>query len=190
SDPTPSDSEIQDPPPAPKRPALDMGFAIVIAVALASGIGVWITKGPERFLEILLYDLGFTAALLPKILGGILLASVIGVMLPRDKVLKLVGPDSGVKGLALAMIAGAVIPGGPSATYPLVIGLMAAGADMGAGIALVTGWVLLSVNRTVIWELSFLPADFVGLRILVTLPFPILIGLAARKLQLRWSPPR
>jgi hypothetical protein len=60
--------------------------------------------------------------------------------------------------------------------------LLAAGADLGAGIALVSGWVLLGLNRTLIWEFSFLPADFVLLRVALSLPVPILLGWATRKL--------
>ena len=102
------------------------------------------------------------------------------MFLPRERILALVGPESGVRGLAIATTAGAIIPGGPATTMPLAVGLMAAGADFGAGLALVLGWMLLGVNRVLIWELSFLPADLVLLRVLLSLPAPILIGLVAR----------
>jgi len=81
-------------------------------------------------------------------------------------------------------VASAVIPGGPSATIPLVAGLMAAGA----GVALFSAWVLYELNRTLIWELSFLPAHLVGLRVLVCLPVPVLVGQAAGSLGLRLTP--
>lgn len=174
----------QEPDPKPRRP-FDTGFLVVAALAVVSGAGVWVRQGPEVFAEILLADLGFAAALLPKIAGGILLATAIGMALPRDKVLRLVGPDSGVKGLVIAMAAGALIPGGPAVTFPLTASLMAAGADIAAGVTMVTGWVLLSLNRTLVWELSFLPHDLVALRILLTLPVPILAGLALRWLRRR-----
>ena len=81
--------------------------------------------------------------------------------------------------------AGALFPGGPAVTFALTAGLITSGADIAAGVAMVSGWVLLSANRTLIWELSFLPAHFVGLRVLMTLPVPILLGLAIRHVARR-----
>lgn len=172
----------------PKRKLIDGGFLFVLALAAVSGAAVLWLKGPERFAEILLRDIGFSLALLPKIAAGVLVASAMPFLLPRKRVLALIGPESGVRGLAIAMAAGAVFPGGPSVTYPLTIGLMAAGADLGAGVALVSGWVLLGLNRTLIWELSFLPPEFVALRVALSLPAPILLGVAIRHAMRRARP--
>lgn len=172
--------------PAPKRRKLIDGSLIFItALAVAGGIGVWVLKGPDRFTEILLKETWFSLILLPKIAAGVLIATALPVLISRDRIQALIGPDSGVMGLAIAGAAGAIIPGGPSVTYPLAMGLMAAGADLGAGVAMVSGWILLGVNRTVIWELSFLPADFVALRVLISLPAPIIFGLVVRRMARR-----
>ncbi|ARE41644.1 hypothetical protein RGUI_3503 [Rhodovulum sp. P5] len=162
------------------RKLIDGSFLFVLALAIASGLGVLWLKGAERFWDILGRDLGFALMLMPKIAAGVLIASALPFLLPHDKVLRFVGPESGTRGLIIAALAGSVFPGGPSVTYPLTIGLMAAGADLGAGVALVSGWVLLGLNRTVIWELSFLPPEFVLLRVLLSLPAPILFGWAVR----------
>lgn len=167
-------------PPRSRRPLIDTGFLIVLAVALLGGIGVWVLQGPQAFFAILLTDMGFAAILLPKIAGGIVLAVTLGMILPKDKVLRAVGPESGIGGLAIAMLAGAVIPGGPSVMFPLAASMMVSGADIGAAIAMISGWVLLSANRTLVWELSFIPVDLVVLRLLLTLPVPVLLGVAAR----------
>lgn len=164
------------------RPKLiDGSFLFVLGLALLSGAGVAWLKGPARFWEILARDLGFTLILMPKIVAGVVIACALPLLLPRDRVLRHVGPESGLRGLLIAALAGAALPGGPSVTYPLTLGLMAAGADLGAGVALVSGWVLLGLNRTVIWELSFLPPEFVALRVALSLPAPILLGWAARR---------
>ncbi|MHC0052630.1 permease [Actibacterium sp. D379-3] len=173
--------------PDPPRPGastphkmIDGSLLFIIAIAVLSGAAVWWQKGSAVFWHIFLTETGFTLALLPKILAGVLLASILPMLISRERIQALIGPDSGLRGLIIATVAGAVIPGGPSVTYPLTIGLMAAGADLGAGVALVSGWVLLGLNRTLIWELSFLPADFVALRMALSLPGPVLLGLAVR----------
>jgi hypothetical protein len=70
-------------------------------------------------------------------------------------------------------------------TFPLAAGLGVAGADLGAVIAFISGWSLLGLNRTLIWEFSFLPADLVWTRYLLSLPMPVLLGMAARSLMQR-----
>ena len=126
--------------------------------------------------------LGFLAVLLPKIGLGLFVAASIPLLLPRERISAWIGRESGMRGLALASAAGALLPGGPSMVFPLAAALLAAGADLGAGLAFVTGWSLLSLNRTLIWELSFLDWHLVGLRVLLSLPAPLLVGLAARAL--------
>lgn len=166
--------------PPPKRRLFDSGFLFLLAISVAGGSGVLWTRGWDVFRDILLSDIGLAALLLPKIAAGVVLATALGLALPRDRVLDLVGPESGLRGLAIAATAGAVIPGGPAVTFPLTAGLMAAGADFAAGVAMVTGWILLGLNRTLVWELSFLPPGMVLLRVALSLPVPIVLGLGIR----------
>ncbi|MBR9762851.1 MAG: hypothetical protein GYB53_04795 [Rhodobacteraceae bacterium] len=174
------------PPGQPKKRKLIDGGLITLCIILClSGGAVWIKFGPQVFWSSLLTDLGFAAMLLPKVIGGVLLAVALGYVLPRERIMALAGPESGVRGLAVAMLAGAIFPGGPAVTFSLTAGLMASGADLAAGVAMVSGWVLLSANRTLIWELSFLPSHFVLVRVLLTLPVPILLGLAIRHMAKR-----
>lgn len=171
--------------PARERRLVDGGLIFVTALLCLSGAGVWITRGPERFFDLLWSDLGLALILLPKIFGGILLATALGLSLPRARVVALIGPDSGWRGLMIAAVAGAVLPGGPHVIYPLTLALIAAGADLAAGVTIVSAWVLLSLNRTVVWELSFIPVEFVAMRFLLTLPVPVLLGLVVRVLAAR-----
>lgn len=171
--------------PARERRMVDGGLIFVTALLCLSGAAVWITRGPERFFDLLWSDLGFALMLMPKIFGGILLATALGLSLPRARVLALIGPDSGWRGLMIAAVAGAVMPGGPHVIYPLTLALIAAGADLAAGVTIVSAWVLLSLNRTLVWELSFIPVEFVAMRFLLTLPVPVLLGLVVRALAAR-----
>ncbi|MBB4023161.1 MULTISPECIES: permease [Actibacterium] len=176
---------MQPDPPSPgsstPRKLIDGSLIFITALAVAGGAGVWWLKGGDKFREILLIETGFAVMLLPKILAGILIASCLPLLMSQRRIQALIGPESGLRGLMIATLAGVVIPGGPSVTYPLTLGLMSAGADLGAGVALVSGWVLVGLNRTLIWELSFLPPEFVALRVALSLPAPVLIGWAVRR---------
>ena len=164
------------------RKVIDGGFLVLCALTLAAALAVGLTRGWDRAAVLGTDGLAFVVVLMPKILCGVFVASALPVLLPREKVAGWVGPDSGTRGLFYAAIAGAVIPGGPMMTFPLAAGLLAAGADLAAALTCVTAWSLYGLNRTLIWELSFLNADLVGLRVLLCLPLPILLGLAVRRL--------
>jgi uncharacterized membrane protein YraQ (UPF0718 family) len=156
-----------DPPPpgsSTPRKLIDGSLIFITALAVAGGAGVWWLKGGDKFREILLIETGFAVMLLPKILAGILIASCLPLLMSQRRIQALIGPESGLRGLMIATLAGVVIPGGPSVTY-----------------ALVSGWVLVGLNRTLIWELSFLPPEFVALRVALSLPAPVLIGWAVRR---------
>jgi uncharacterized membrane protein YraQ (UPF0718 family) len=175
-----------DPPPETKsRKVFDGSFLVLLALTLAGGVAVGIVSGWGRVVDILLETFGFLAVLAPKIGAGIFIAATLPILLPRDRVGRLIGRESGVRGLVVATACGAAIPGGPMMTFPLAAGLGVAGADLGAVIAFISGWSLLGLNRTLIWEFSFLPADLVWTRYLLSLPMPVLLGMAARSLMQR-----
>ncbi len=161
-------------------PKIDRGFLVLIAATLVAALLVSLQSGPLFALQTALGALGFLAVLLPKIGAGVVIAATIPVLIPRERISAWIGRESGVRGLAAATLAGALLPGGPSMAYPLTASLMVSGADLGASLAFVSGWSLFNLNRTLIWELSFLPSDFVGIRVGISLLTPILVGLAAR----------
>lgn len=166
-------------------PKIDTGFAVLVAATLAAAVLVSIQSGPLFALEISLGALGFLALLLPKISAGVVIAATIPVLIPRERISGWIGRESGLKGLAAATLAGAFLPGGPSMAYPLTASLLVSGADIGASLAFVSGWSLFNLNRTLIWELSFLPYDFVGVRVAMSLFIPVVVGVLARAI---WRP--
>lgn len=170
------------PPLPPKRKIVDSGMWILIAFTGVSGALVLILRGWHTFLDISLQMGVFLAELTPKIVGGIFIAATLPLILPKDRVAKWIGADSGFWGLVIAMLAGIAIPGGPGVIFSLAAGFGVAGADLGAIIAFTLGSSLLSLNRTLIWEFSFLPADLVFLRNLISLPLPLLAGWVIRRI--------
>lgn len=150
-------------------------------LALA-GVGlVWLRDGPGTVATILGEDARLLASVLPKVAAGVLIAVLLPYFVTAEAIGARVGPARGWRGLALAGACGALTPGGPGVTLPLAGGLLVAGADRGAVVAFVTGWVLLGVNRILVWEMAFLPPDLIAFRIALCLPAPILAGLLARR---------
>jgi uncharacterized membrane protein YraQ (UPF0718 family) len=126
-------------------------------------------------------DLALVGETMPKLLAAVLLACWLRLMLPRAVIARYLGAGSGWRGLFIATGAGIVVPGGPMTAFPLSVAFLEGGADRGTVIAFVTAWLLLGVQRTIVWEMAFLDPELVGLRWLVSLPVPILLGWLARR---------
>lgn len=170
--------------PLGRQKTVDTSFMILLAITSCAGTAVALLQGPWRVVEIALNYLGFLAILTPKILCGFFIAAALPILIPRAVITRWVGHGSGNRGLLAASVAGAMVPGGPMMIFPLALGFRAAGASTATVICFVTAWSLYGVNRTVIWEMSFLHADFVLMRVALCLPFPFLAGwLAARFLR-------
>jgi uncharacterized membrane protein YraQ (UPF0718 family) len=171
--------------PPDQKPSARHGNLIFVAcLCAASGLGVLALRGWPAFLHALAVAWDLFLVVLPSLGAGVLLAGLLQGLLPRDLITRRMGAQSGLMGLLLATIAGLMTPGGPMASFPMVLVLATAGADRGALIAYITSWALLGFQRTLVWELPVLGADFAILRISVCLPLPLLAGLLARRLKL------
>jgi uncharacterized membrane protein YraQ (UPF0718 family) len=154
--------------------------AIIAAVSIIAGVIVYTRDGADKFTAILNNDLWLFTGMLPKMAAGCMIAAFVTRLLPREVVARVVGAESGLLGLVIAMVMGAALPGGPLTIYPVAGAFLVLGADVGTAIAFITAWNLLGYNRALIWELPFFGPEFVGWRIMIALPLPIVAGLLAR----------
>jgi uncharacterized membrane protein YraQ (UPF0718 family) len=159
---------------------IDWGFAIVASLSIAAGITVLYRDGIAVARDILIEDSWLLVSILPKVKLGCLIGGLVRVLISRETIRKHVGEGSGFKGLAIAAAIGALFPGGPFTIFPLAVVLLMSGADRGAAIAFMSSWLLIGINRAIIWEMPFFGLDFVGFRFLISVPMPILLGLLAR----------
>lgn len=163
-----------------RRSPFDWSTAVIATLSITSAVAVFIREGSQRFLAILTDDLTLFGIMLPKVLAGCMIGAFVTLLLPRETVARWVGHDSGLAGILLATIGGAILPGGPFTIYPVAGAFLAAGADAGAACAFVISWTLLGYTRAIVWELPFFGLDFITWRIIFSLPLPILAGVAAR----------
>lgn len=156
-------------------------FALVMA-GICYGL-----LGSEVFASAVARDKQLLANTLPRLAAAQVVAGLIWVMLPRDRFSRLLGNNSGHRGLAIATVAGIITPGGPAAAYPFLAIIAAAGADRGVLVTYITSWALLAAQRIIVWDVPFMGIEFSSLRFLVCLPLPMLAGLIARHLPLSLS---
>jgi uncharacterized membrane protein YraQ (UPF0718 family) len=116
--------------------------------------------------------------LLPRLAIGVIGAGFLAALLPQEVVRSWLGPESGITGLLLATLAGALTPGGPVIGFAIGASALKSGAGYVAVMAYVTAWALFAVQRLFVWEIPVMPARVVWLRVAASLPLPIITAWA------------
>jgi hypothetical protein len=168
---------------------LGVPFWIFAVVAVAGGVITWHWKGQATVEQAILGDVDLFVFLVPRMLGGMILAGLVQVVLPPEIVAKWVGAESGFRGLVIASVVGALTPGGPMTSFPIVVAFYMSGADRGALVAYLTAWSLLGFQRLLVWELPLLGPDITFYRVLAVFWMPVLAGYIARQLPISSGPP-
>jgi uncharacterized membrane protein YraQ (UPF0718 family) len=115
----------------------------------------------------------------PLLLAAFALVGYIEVLAPQELIQAWVGPQSGWGGLLVAELGGMLLPGGPYAVFPLISALYRAGAGIGPAVTLIAAWAA-TAFIAVSFELPFMGWRFTAVRWGLSLPFPIIAGLAVR----------
>ncbi len=117
--------------------------------------------------------------LLPRISIGVVGSGFVAEVLPKVLIGSWLGPESGLLGVALATLGGAITPGGPVVGFSIGAAALKSGAGAPQVIAYSTAWALYAIHRLMIWEVPLMPARVVWLRAAVSLPLPFLAAAAA-----------
>lgn len=117
--------------------------------------------------------------LLPRIGIGVVGSGYIAEALPKALIAPWLGAESGLTGIAIATLGGALTPGGPVVGFAVGAAALKGGAGAPQVIAYSTAWALFAVHRLVLYEVPMMPARVVWLRALVSLPLPFIAAGAA-----------
>ena len=144
--------------------------ALALAAAVRSRSMLWdgVRDGVVDFLR-----------LTPRLVFGVIGAGFLAEVLPQEVIVTWFGPESGLLGLTIASIVGAVTPGGPVVGFAIAATALKSGAGAPQVIAFVTAWSLYSVQRLVMWEFPVMDGKAVWVRIAVSLPLPFLAAAIA-----------
>jgi len=162
------------------------GREMLIATLIMAGIaliltGVAVARGDGSHLKGLRHAGNMTLEILPMVIFAFVIAGMIQVLLPPDLVSRWVGMESGLRGITIGTLAGAITPGGPYVSLPVVAGLLKAGASPGTMVAFLTSWSLWAVARLPM-EFAILGWRFTLLRLAAVVVFPPIAGWLALRL--------
>lgn len=100
---------------------------------------------------------------------------LINVWISKDVVMKHLGEESGMKGAFLSVLLGAFPTGPLYIAFPIVAALRRKGASLANVVILLSAWACIKIPQELI-ELQFLGFKFMATRLLLTVPFIILMG--------------
>ena len=159
----------------------DWTNAILLAVALVlAGIAAY-TGGLALVVQGLIVGGKVLWSILPVLIPAFLVAGLAQALVREETVRRWLGAESGWRGIALACAAGALMPGGPYAYYPVAAVLLKSGAGLGVLVAFVTAKNVWSLTRLPL-ELALLGPHLTLVRLGVTWFVPPLMGVLAETL--------
>jgi len=120
----------------------------------------------------------------PRLCFAVLGAGFIAALVPPEMVAAVVGGDTGVLGLVIASLIGAITPGGPMLAFAVGGAALEVGGGTPQIIAFVTAWSLFNLNRTLVWEIPVAGRRQALQRLALALPLPVLLGFLAGEVML------
>jgi hypothetical protein len=166
------------------RESFGLSFWTYVFLAVALGAACYLRLGEDVFLETFREDIDLVLDLVPRVLAAQLVAGLIWVMVPRERLSALLKRYRGTRGLVFATLAGMLTPGGPATAFPLLALLAMANAEAGVLVAYITSWALLGIQRIIVWDTPFMGIEFTAVRMLISLPLPIFAGMIAQHLRI------
>ncbi len=153
---------------------------LFVAALVLAGLA-WYRGGWPLVFEGLLVGAKVLWRVLPLLVFAFLVAGLVQALVRERSVRRWLGAESGWRGIALACMAGALMPGGPYAYYPVAAVLLKSGAGLGVLVAFITAKNLWSITRLPL-EFALLGPYLTIIRFLMTLFIPPLVGVLAQLL--------
>lgn len=154
-------------------PTLIMGIIAFILLLIAY------YRGQGQHIAGIKIALNIIVEILPLLILSFIVAGMVEVLIPKEIISKLIGEESGIRGILIGTVAGSLTPGGPYVSLPVAAGLLRSGASVGTIVAFLTGWSL--------WAISGLPMKvgilgwrFTLINIASTFFFPPIAGFIAQ----------
>ncbi len=147
-----------------------LGITIVIVVVLLSVFPEKIepvhSTVQEYFIEMMV--------ILPAVM---VIMGLFAVFISDETVVKHLGKTSGVKGIALSILIGTLPTGPLYIAFPMAATLLKKGARVSNIIVFLSAWACIKIPQEMV-EVQFLGPEFMFLRLILTIIFVVIMGIA------------
>lgn len=152
---------------------MDVALALW-GLALLLGYMLWRRDGTAALWGELKAAVWRSLAILPRLTVAVLTAGFAAKLLHAAPIARYIGPDSGFAGVVISAGVGAIIPGGPVISFPLVVVLSHAGAGTVQIVTFLTAWSVFAVHRVLTYEIPMLGHRFTAIRFVASVPLPFI----------------
>lgn len=160
-----------------------VSFAAVVLVT--AGLAVFALRRPGRpLVAAVKIATGQARMMIGRMIMGVLAASFLAELLPKDLVGEVAGGNSGWTGILLASVLGALVPTGPMVLMPVVVALIEVGVGLPQAVAFLSSWSLMALHRVVVWELPMMGPNFTLIRLLASIALVPLSAYLAQGLHI------
>lgn len=151
-------------------------FVTLAAVSLLTGGTSKLQTGLKSGLDTLRH-------IWPLIILALGISGLLQTVVPQELIARYLGAESGLKSYFIAWGAGAIIPGAPYTTMPIVASLLSSGSAVGPVMTMFFSSSLSIALTRIPYEIAFMSWRFSVLRILTLLVIPVLGGMFAQYLN-------
>ena len=153
-------------------------FIMTLAV-IGLSVSAWYQGGADLLGTGVMAGMVMFIDVLPMLLAAFAVSGLVQALMNPQLINRFLGEGGGLKGILLGSVAGGVIPGGPYVYYPLSASFASAGVPASTLMSFVVGKSLWDLAR-IPMEVAIIGVTPAMIRLLVTLPFPIIAGLLVR----------
>lgn len=154
---------------------MDTSTVVMIAVATIALIVIY-WKSPAAASKGLSATGSLIVEITPRMIAAFTLAGLVQAIVPQELIVRWMGEGSGARGIVIGTTLGSLTPGGPMTHFPVIASLFKMGVGVGPLVAYLSAWSLFGLQRIIMWEIPFLGAKVVALRVTVSLFFPFVAG--------------
>jgi len=160
------------------RDWLFLGITIIIVVVLLSVF-------PEKTEPVTSTTQEYFIEMMVILPAVMVIMGLFAVFISNETVVKHLGKTSGIKGIALAILIGTLPTGPLYVAFPMAATLLKKGARVSNIIVFLSAWACIKIPQEMV-EFQFLGAEFMFLRLILTIIFVILMGVIIEKM-IKWS---
>ena len=157
-------------------------FKFIIAAVLLYAVFFFFKQ--DIFFSAIEYTKGFLLEMLQVLPPVLIITAMISVWVPADAIKKGLGKASGIKGKLLSLLIGSMSAGPIYAAFPATLMLFKKGASVSNLVIILSSWAVIKVPMLLV-EMKFLSFRFMIIRLVLTIPAILLIGIFVEKLVQR-----
>ncbi len=131
---------------------------------------------PDKKVAVINALLDYLTEMLLILPAVMVMLGLFSVWVSREMVVRYLGESSGIKGIFLAIVFGALPTGPLYVAFPIAASLLKKGAKVSNVIVFLSSWACIKIPQEMV-ELQFLGVEFMLLRLTLTVVFVTIMGL-------------